>query len=573
MSFVEDEKILPCEVSRDRRVKLGKGAYGSVFASNDDVSALKIVNYIKPTDRDKFLYEAFLTVQADEKGYGPTNVKYGECSEEKYGFILMKKGTPLIEILRVFKTSPKCTEQAPLVWPISFSKIYMDDAIPLMWPAILNSLSKMHKDGIFHQDTHTGNFLYYPDTRKIRIIDYGFAIQCGRDITGTVAAAYDIMKIALQLIGLGFEPMREEITPKRLSLLTRLLDKYWDQEAFEFVRESVFKFTRVKGEVHSTNHKPPKLQPSNVTMITSYARSGVISFIRKLFEQIPAIKPNAKDFNRVLMHELNVAMYLHPVLTAADIYDQPLPDVVMKKETEGRHNCRWQVDRHSILAKIHPKIFDRVVEITLQAESKHYGPMGVRYGKDEGEKYGFITVHAGLRLSYIRDPRRYWEDALKVMQLMHKDGIFHQHTFIGNFIDYGKHGLRILDYNYAIQCGRDITGTVAAAYDIVNAAMQFAGIHLAEGVVFDRNTNERLDSLLSQVNNENIDFVKRTVLQIRQHPNKQFILHATGVNELMTFVDRLFKQIPTIKPKMDFKTFAYARLVVGIIVRQWQENK
>lgn len=305
MSFVIDEKgELPCEASKgDHRGDMldSQGANSLVF-SGDKNSVLKIIKFDKKGKRRHFFDEVGLTVRAADQGYGAANVKYGECKEDKYGFMSMNKGVPLAKLLDV-------------------SAVQRLERVEEMCPKLLKAFQLMHEDGIFHQDTHLGNLIYYADIREIRIIDYGMAIQCRQNITGTVAAAYDILSTIMQLIGID----NEIISRKQMSQLIRLLDKYWDQDSFVFVRTTVFQFARGK-----TNLPKTKLQPSTRTVIR-FPDDGTISFIRKLFEQIPAIKPEPSELTHFLEHTLMISMYRF--FTIKDIYGSS--DVTMK--TERRH--------------------------------------------------------------------------------------------------------------------------------------------------------------------------------------------------------------------------------------------
>ena len=88
----KDTKILPCEKSKGvNRIKplSVQGEYSTVFLSGNGDSVLKIINFSENATPEGFLEEAQSTIRADEKGYGPINVKYGECTEENYGFIVM----------------------------------------------------------------------------------------------------------------------------------------------------------------------------------------------------------------------------------------------------------------------------------------------------------------------------------------------------------------------------------------------------------------------------------------------------------------------------------------------------
>lgn len=303
-----EEKELSCEASLDRGDALGEqGLYSQVFLSGkESESVLKIVKLENKTARKDFFNEVDLTVRACKNEYGPMEVRHGECKKEKYGFVIMKRGIPLKK------------------W--RSSEIQADT----MCRRILKSLSLMHKDGVFHQDTHIGNFIYYPDIGEVRIIDYGFAIQCGQDLTGTVAAAYDIAKAILQLIGLETKTGGESMTTKQYSRLVRYLDEYWNQESFEFIWNNVFKFISVKGDVTTTKFKPTKIQPY-VNKLYSYWRNGVIAFIHKLFEQVPAVKPSGKDLDWFLNNRLMAALYVEGFITTDDLYG----DSVM---TECRHD-------------------------------------------------------------------------------------------------------------------------------------------------------------------------------------------------------------------------------------------
>lgn len=277
-----------------------QGQFGEVFALGKD-RVLKIVKFHK-IGRNAFFDEVRLTIRAEEQGYGPSDVKYGEG--DTYGFITMKRGTSLSELLIAAQMGQ----------------------IETMFPKILAVLSLMHKHGVFHQDTNAGNFII---DKTFRVIDYGSAIQCGRDITGTVAAAYDIIKAAMQIIEIRTEE-DVEISHKKMSLLTRLLDAYWDQESFVFIRESVFRFTRA-----SKLADTKKLQPDTITKVR-YDKKGAILFTRKLFEQIPSIKPKSDlDLTSFLQTKLIATMNLED---DDDDEDVNARDIM----TEGRHERESQ---------------------------------------------------------------------------------------------------------------------------------------------------------------------------------------------------------------------------------------
>lgn len=295
MSFViEDEKrVLPCEIAKTKGDKLGdQGLYGQIFLSGED-DVLKTVKFDKKSARKDFFNEVALTIRSDQKGYGPIDVKYGECKKEKYGFMIMKRGALL-----------KNHRQYP-------------DRIDFSYHKILKVLSLMHKDGVFHQDTHIGNFIYYPDLGEYRIIDYGFAIQCGQDLTGTVAAAYDIMKAMLQLVGLNAKPGKEDISKQQMSRLTKYLDGYWEQPSFQFIMETVFRFTNY------------------FSRLDSYGRSGAILFTRKLCEQVPTIK-SQQDLDWFLNNKLMVTVFVEGFIDTSEIFETE--DVVMKTESKHRRS-------------------------------------------------------------------------------------------------------------------------------------------------------------------------------------------------------------------------------------------
>lgn len=280
MSFVEEEeeeekktRLLPCKfakVANRGDILMHRGSSTIYSTGQKHESMLKIVNY--RLTNQAFLVEAVFTVRAEEHGYGPIDVKYGECTEEKYGFILMKRGAPLKTMLDAYNTEKEAARQ-----------------IPLLCPYILNTLSKMHKDGIFHQDPLLENFISYGKL-GFRIINYDIAIPCGQDLTGTVAAAYDIMEAVMQLLGIeSTSGVEEDVSFKQMCQLSRLLDDYWDQDAFVFLRKTIFQFVRADGKTFSTTFKPEKLQPDTIIRLRSHSHKGVVSFARKLLEEIPAL--------------------------------------------------------------------------------------------------------------------------------------------------------------------------------------------------------------------------------------------------------------------------------------------
>ena len=54
---------------------------------------------------------------------------------------------------------------------------------------VLKLLSVLHEHGIWHQDPHIGNILYFGD--DVKIIDFGAAIELRKDVRFSFAALYD----------------------------------------------------------------------------------------------------------------------------------------------------------------------------------------------------------------------------------------------------------------------------------------------------------------------------------------------------------------------------------------------
>lgn len=222
--------------------------------------------------------------------------------------------------------------------------------------------------------------------------------------------------------------------------------------------------------------------------------------------------------------------------------------------------------------------FDREVAITLLAEKRKFGPRGIQYGmRDNGQK-GFIIAEKGVPLKTLhRDTvAALWPRAKKAILEMHMTGVFHQDLqLISNFILYDKEDIRIIDYGFAYDCGEDIKGTVAAAFDYVTACLAFSDLianYTPDRLLLYRQMIDECPPTYRAA----VDFVLKHVIVVTNT-----VAYYGSIASCIEFVDRLMKELPVLRdPPEGLEKWINDRLIVRLrfdehidLYQEWRAAK